>query len=76
MTQFIAIILVCMNSLPAEACTEETASDVMTIEAESELTCISDWQDVVARSALARDIGNTAYVRTICRRVPAPPRRS
>jgi hypothetical protein len=38
------------------------------------------WQDVVARSTLAREIGKTAYVKTLCRRAaagtgkPAPPR--
>jgi hypothetical protein len=31
----------------------------------NELACIMGWQDVVARSAPARGIGKTAYVKTL-----------
>jgi hypothetical protein len=77
MDQFIAIILICLNSVAPTACDETTASDVMSTEVQSELECASGWQEVVGRSALARDIGHGAYVKTLCRRVRAddPPER-
>jgi hypothetical protein len=68
MTGFVALVLICQIAVPQEACTEETARDVMSIHVESELGCTSGWQDVIARSAFAQDIGKTAYVKTICRR--------
>jgi hypothetical protein len=71
MAPFSAIILICLTSVAPADCTEETAADVMSIGAESELTCTSGWQDVVARSPLAQEIGTTAYVKTLCRREPA-----
>jgi hypothetical protein len=69
MTGFVALLLICQISVPQVACTEETARDVMSIHVDNELGCISGWQDVVARSAFAQDIGKTAYVKTRCRRV-------
>ena len=71
MNGFVAVILVCLNSTPAEHCTEETAADVMSTVVSSELQCTMGWQEVVGRSALRDDIGKTAYVKTICRRDPA-----
>ncbi len=74
MNGFVAIILVCLNSTPADRCTEETAADVMSTIVRSELQCTTGWQEVVGRSALRDEIGKTAYVKTICRRdAPAPP---
>jgi len=73
MDGFVAVILVCLNSTPADRCTEETAADVMSTIVSSELRCTMGWQEVVGRSALRDDIGKTAYVKTICRRdQPAP----
>jgi hypothetical protein len=74
MAAFSAIILICLTSVPPADCTEQTAADVMSIGADSELTCTSGWQDVVARSPLADEIGRTAYVKTLCRREPAEPK--
>jgi hypothetical protein len=71
MPGFVALVLICQMSVPQEACTEETARDVMSIRVDSELGCTSGWQDVVARSAFAQDIGKTAYVKTKCRRAAA-----
>ncbi len=71
MPPFIAIILVCLHTVVPAACSEATAVDVMSIGAESELTCTSGWQDVVARSAFADRIGTDAYVRRLCKRRPA-----
>jgi hypothetical protein len=64
MEDFIAIVLICQMSMPQDACTEVTARDVMSIHVDSELACSSGWQDVVARSAFADDVGKTAYVET------------
>jgi hypothetical protein len=72
MEQFVAVILICLNSVTPAACDERTAADVMSTEVESELQCTSGWQEVVGRSALAQDVGQSAYVKTLCRRVQSP----
>jgi hypothetical protein len=71
MYPFIAVILICLNSVAAEACDETTAADVLSNGVESELSCVMGWQDVIARSALASEVGRTAYVKTLCRRANA-----
>lgn len=68
MTEFVAIILICLNAVPIEQCDERSAADVMSTVVRNELGCASGWQDVIARSPLGREVGTTAYVRTICRR--------
>jgi len=68
MTGFQAIILICLNSVPSDRCDEATATDVLSKHVETELGCATGWQDVIARSAQASEIGRDAYVRTICRR--------
>ena len=68
MPGFQAIILICLTGIPADACTEATATEVLSKHVESELGCVSGWQDVIARSAQARDVGQQVYVRTLCRR--------
>lgn len=68
MHAFVAVILICLNSVAAEACDEKTASDVLSTGVESELSCVMGWQDVVAQSAFASEVGRTAYVKTLCRR--------
>ena len=73
MDRFIAVILVCLNSVAPSACDETTASDVMSNEVRSELDCTSGWQEVIGRSALAGEIGRSAYVKTLCHRVRPPP---
>jgi hypothetical protein len=73
MTPFVAVILICLNSVAPEACDEKTAADVLSTGVENEMSCVMGWQDVVARSALAREVGLTAYVKTLCRRVGADP---
>jgi hypothetical protein len=45
----------------------------MSTGVESELSCVMGWQDVVARSALAAEVGRTAYVKTLCRRADIAP---
>jgi len=68
MQEFVAIILICANSVPSDLCDEKTALDVMSTVVDNELGCTSGWQEVIGRSALRDQIGKTAYVRTICRR--------
>jgi hypothetical protein len=70
MSGFIAVVMICQLSVPRESCTEQTARDVMSIHVESELGCNTGWQDVIARSAFADDVGKTAYIKTECRRSP------
>jgi len=72
MPGFQAVILICLMSVPADACTEETATEVLSKHVENELGCFSGWQDVIARSAQAPDVGRLVYVRTICRRSREP----
>ena len=67
MDGFQAIILVCLNGTPADQCNEQTAVDVLSTHVANELGCLTGWQDVIARSAQAKDAEQT-YVRTICRR--------
>jgi hypothetical protein len=75
MSPFVAVILICLNSVPSEACDESTAADVLSNRVESELSCVMGWQDVVALSALRDEIGRTAYVKTLCRRAAVEPGR-
>ena len=69
MDRFVGIILVCLSTVAPADCNEATAADVLANEVRSELDCTQGWQEVIGRSALRDEIGRTAYVRTICRRV-------
>lgn len=60
------ITLICLASVPSDQCTEATATDVLSKHVDSELGCSTGWQDVIARSAQAYDIGGDVYVRTLC----------
>ena len=73
MNPFVAVILICLNTVAPETCDETTAADVLSTGVENELSCVMGWQDVVARSAFAAEIGRTAYVKTLCRRAGADP---
>lgn len=73
MNPFVAVILICLNSVSADLCDQTTAADVLSTGVESELSCVAGWQDVVARSALANEVGRTAYVKTLCRRASGEP---
>ncbi len=68
MPGFQAIILVCLASVPADACNESTATEVLSKHVDNELNCVTGWQDVIARSAQAREVGAETYVRTLCRK--------
>lgn len=69
MDAFVATVLICMNTVPQADCTTETAADVLPKRVANELGCWTGWQEIVARSALAQDVGTTAYVRMTCRRI-------
>jgi hypothetical protein len=73
MNPFVAVILICLNSVASEACDESTAADVLSTGVENELSCVMGWQDIIARSALAGEIGRTAYVKTLCHRANDKP---
>jgi hypothetical protein len=68
MTEFVAVVLICFNSVPAGECDEKTALDVLSTVVENELGCATGWQEVIARSPLREEIGKSAYLRTLCRR--------
>lgn len=68
MPGFQAIILVCLASIPADACDEQSATEVLSKHVDNELNCVMGWQDVIARSAQATEVGGQTYVRTLCRR--------
>jgi hypothetical protein len=72
MDKIIGVILICLNTVPAEACDETTASDVIANQVRSELDCITGWQEDIGRSAFREEIGKTAYVKTLCRRIRTP----
>jgi len=68
MSAFTAIILVCQLSTPPQACDEAHAVDVISTHVESELACMHGSQEAVARGALREGIGETLYVKTLCRK--------
>lgn len=72
MSGFVAIILIWQMALPADASTEASARDVLSVHADNEIGCTSGCQDAVARSPLAGDIGKAAMSR---RCAGAPSRR-
>jgi hypothetical protein len=69
MDRFVGVILVCLNTVAPPDCNEDTASDVLSNEVRSELDCTQGWQEVIGRSALRDEVGRSAYVKTLCRRV-------
>ncbi|HWK46284.1 MAG TPA: hypothetical protein VNT30_16305 [Stellaceae bacterium] len=72
MNEFVAVILICMNSVATDQCTEQTASDLMSKVVQNELGCATGWQEVIARSPLSKEVGTSSYVRTLCRRQTLP----
>ena len=70
MDKFVGVILICLNTVAPEACDDRTAVDVLSNQVHGELGCTMGWQEVIGRSALSAEIGRTAYVKTICRRLP------
>jgi len=71
MDTFIGVILICLTSVSPPDCNEETAVDVLSNKVGSALDCTMGWQEVIGRSALRDEVGRSAYVKTLCRRVKA-----
>ncbi|WP_264047190.1 hypothetical protein [Methylobacterium flocculans] len=69
MNAFIAVVLVCANGIPIEACTDDRASEVRKVRVANELGCTNGWQEIIARTDLRDEIGRTSYLKTECRRV-------
>ncbi|MBB4197474.1 hypothetical protein CCR94_07100 [Rhodoblastus sphagnicola] len=68
MSAFTAIILVCQLSTPPQACDETHAVDVISTQVENQFACLHGGQDVMARGALREGIGETLYIKTMCRK--------
>jgi len=66
---FIAVVLVCANAVPIEACTDDRASEVRKVRVANELGCTNGWQEIIARTDLRDEVGKTSYLKTECRRV-------
>ncbi|MCJ2013790.1 hypothetical protein [Methylobacterium sp. J-076] len=72
MNVFIAVVLVCANTVAQEACTDTEALEVRKVRVANELGCATGWQEIIARTDLREDIGKSAYLKTECRRVKQP----
>jgi hypothetical protein len=42
---------------------------VISTRVESEFACMRGWQEAVARGALREGIGDTLYIKTLCRKI-------
>ncbi len=69
MNAFIAVVLVCANTVPQAECTDDSASEVRKVRVANELGCTSGWQEIIARTDLRDEVGKTTYLKTECRRV-------
>lgn len=69
MSDFAAIILICIKSVTQDACDETNALDVLSRRVSSELQCTMGWQEVIARGALREGLASDTYIKTVCRRI-------
>ena len=53
LTEFAAILLVCLASLPPERCVEASAVEMRSIVVGNELGCTQGWQELIAREPQA-----------------------
>lgn len=72
MASYTAIVLICLKSVAPSDCTEKTAIDVLSAKVGSELRCTMGWQEIIARSSLRDGVGDTSYVKTVCRMTREP----
>jgi hypothetical protein len=63
MSAFLAVILICLNTVVPGLATRRRPPISLSTGVENELSCVMDLQDVVARSTLTAEIGRTAYVK-------------
>jgi hypothetical protein len=68
MEGFLAIILICSRALAPEACDERAALEVRSVRVSNELGCSTGWQEIIARSPERDEVGETTYLKTLCRR--------
>lgn len=68
MTTFTAILLVCALGIPAPDCVEANATDLFSTQVRNELGCAHGFEEMVARGALREGVGETLYLKTLCRR--------
>lgn len=66
---FAAVVLVCLASVPPEACTEDNAVEVRSTIVDSELRCTMGWQEIIAHEAEPRPGDAPTYLKTACRRL-------
>ncbi|MCF4125084.1 hypothetical protein [Methylobacterium sp. SyP6R] len=69
MNGFLAVVLICAQAIPVQDCEEANATDVFKTRVASEIGCATGWQEIIARSQVRDGIGQTAYLKTQCRRV-------
>lgn len=69
MNGFLAVVLICANTVPVQDCEEANATDVFKTKVASEIGCATGWQEIIARSEVREGVGRTAYLKTLCRRV-------
>lgn len=66
--QFTVLVLLCSLAMPTGRCDETNAVDVIASRVPSELGCSQNWQTLIARGSLREGVGDTLYVKTVCRR--------
>ncbi len=71
MASYVAIVMICLKPVSPEACDERTAIDYMATTVSSELKCTMGWQEVIAQTSMASHIGDTTYMKTVCRPLEA-----
>ncbi|ACA20034.1 conserved hypothetical protein [Methylobacterium sp. 4-46] len=71
MNGFLAVVLICANAVAVQDCEEATATDVFKTRVANEMGCATGWQEIIARSDVREGIGQTAYLKTQCRRLRA-----
>ncbi len=64
MSPLLLVVLVCAKSLSADACTRETALDVMTRPVPMPHACMSGGQAMAAREG----VGPDTFVKVVCER--------
>lgn len=68
MDGFSAIVLICLATVSPPDCNESNAVEVRSTHVASEMECMSGWQEIVARTENAREVGRALYLKTLCRR--------
>jgi hypothetical protein len=70
-TEFAAILLVCLASVPPERCDENSAVELRSTVVDNELRCTFGWQEMIAREPPSTS-KERVYLKTLCRRIKPP----